>query len=154
MIKSYSNVGDITFYLPYTFESLQAISELLESKVSMFPSLKTAMDILRSNKTLRIIGVNKFFHIRITDMLRTENVCFVHDFASEIDEFRLLYTCWRMFDAKYDQIFYTDVYLNCKEATIDTLVSRPINKPLDEKSIFDITYKWPMNKLSEKKSLR
>ncbi|XP_067124003.1 uncharacterized protein [Centruroides vittatus] len=154
MIERYSNVGDITFHLPYTFESLHVISELLESKASRLSSLKTAMDILKINKKLRIFGINQFCYSHIAAMLRTEDVCCVHDMASKISNYKLLYTCWRMFDAKCDQIFCTDVYLNCKEATIDTLVSRPINKYLDEKSIFDIAYRWAANKVNEKKSVR
>ncbi|XP_023228852.1 uncharacterized protein LOC111629205 [Centruroides sculpturatus] len=154
MIESYTNVEDITFYLPYTFESLHIISELLESKGSGITSLKTAIDILKINKSLRIIGVNKFCYAHISTTLRTEDVCSVHDFASEIGNYKLLYTCWRMFDVKYDQIFCTNLYFDCREATIDTLVSRPINKHFDEKNIFDIAYRWAVNNVSEKKSLR
>ncbi|XP_067125057.1 uncharacterized protein [Centruroides vittatus] len=74
--------------------------------------------------------------------LYPSTVCPVHDFACEQNDYNMQFSCWVVFDEHWEEIFQTDDFLSCKEATIARLISRPVYETLDELSLFDAVDDW------------
>ncbi|XP_023240209.1 uncharacterized protein LOC111638691 isoform X2 [Centruroides sculpturatus] len=85
--------------------------------------------------------------------LNIRNVCSVHDFACEQNDYDLQFICWEFFDEHWKGIFKMEDFLYCKEPTITRLVSRPTYETLDELSLFHAVDDWINTKITTEEHL-
>ncbi|XP_023230693.1 uncharacterized protein LOC111630778 [Centruroides sculpturatus] len=154
LLRPYSNKTSVFLYLPYSLDILQQIKEYLEEKRENIKSIKNAMDIFRVGKRLNIRDLNRVCREFMTNLSRVKDVCYVYEFACQLDDWRLEYLCWNILCSKWQEIFSSDEWLNCKATTIDRLVRRPINRFIEEADVFSIVLKWAKKSVNNEKSLR
>ncbi|XP_023231298.1 uncharacterized protein LOC111631313 [Centruroides sculpturatus] len=81
------------------------------------------------------------------------NVCSIHDFACEQNNYDLQFICWKLFDEYWKGIFQMKDFLYCKETTITSLISRAIYSTLDELNLFYAVDDWINAKITTEKHL-
>ncbi|XP_067132437.1 uncharacterized protein [Centruroides vittatus] len=153
MLHSYSNTS-LFLYLPHSTDILQQIKEYLEERQETIKSMQNAMDMFCVSKLLGLRNLQKVCRDFMTDPSRVQNVCYVYDLACRQDDKKLQYSCWNIFNSKWQEIFSSDEWLNCEATTIDRLVRRPINRFIEEADIFAIVLKWAKKRVNNENSLR
>ncbi|XP_023233608.1 uncharacterized protein LOC111633302 [Centruroides sculpturatus] len=155
MLKPYLNNVSIHFYLPYAYENMKIIDEVMKEQKPKFYSLKHAINVDRISKRLNIDVLNIFCRVYMTHPIRTPHVCEIYEFACENRDRKLQFYCWKNFSNDWNTVFFQNKNaLDCDEIVIRRLVSRPIYRNLDEMTIFKIVYEWARRRVNSKTSLR
>ncbi|XP_023226808.1 kelch-like protein 40, partial [Centruroides sculpturatus] len=154
MLRFYSNKTSVFLYLPYSSDIFQQIKKYLEERGENITSMQNAMDIFCVSNRLHLRYLNKVCREFMTDPSRLKDVCYVYEFAFQQNDWRLDHLCWNIISSKWQEIFSSDELLNCKATTMDRLVSRPINRFIEEADIFSIVLKWAKKRVNIEKYLR
>ncbi|XP_023212738.1 uncharacterized protein LOC111615570 [Centruroides sculpturatus] len=155
ILKPFSNSVSITFYLSYAFENVKIIDEFMKKQKPYFYSLKSAMDVYRISKILKIINLIRYCRNYMIRPVLTLHVCEIYEFACQNTDYDLQFYCWRKFSNDWYTVFYRNKNaLDCDETVIRRLVSRPIYQTLEERTIFKIVYEWARRRVNTRTSLR
>ncbi|XP_023219942.1 uncharacterized protein LOC111621916 isoform X2 [Centruroides sculpturatus] len=120
-----------------------------------FYSLKSAMDVYRISKILKILNLIRYCRNYMIRPVFTPNVCEIYEFACQNTDYDLQIYCWRKFSNDWYTVFYGNKNaLDCDEIVIRRLVSRPIYHTLVERTIFKIVYEWARRRVNSNTSLR
>ncbi|XP_023230694.1 uncharacterized protein LOC111630779 [Centruroides sculpturatus] len=154
LLRPYLNKTSVLLYLTYSPDILQQIKEYLEEGRENIKSMANAMDILCVSKRLGLRTLNKVCREFMTDPSRLRDVCYVYEFACQLDDCRVEYFCWNILSLQWHEIFSSDEWLNCEATTMERLVRRPINPFIEEADIFEVVLKWAKKRVNNEKSLR
>ncbi|XP_023231323.1 uncharacterized protein LOC111631333 [Centruroides sculpturatus] len=142
----------IIFYF-VTFTIMAIIFSLIKKIHTAISSIQDGLELYIYRKEHRMKMFQKLGPDFTRKFLNIINVCSIHDFACEQNDYDLQFICWEFFDEHWKGIFQTEDFLYCKEPTITRLVSRPIYQTLDELSLFFAVDDWINAKISTEKHL-
>ncbi|XP_067125055.1 uncharacterized protein [Centruroides vittatus] len=151
-IKEFPISKDSTFFL-VGFTIMAIIILFIKKKDTEISFIQDGIELYIYGKEYNMTIFHHLPPDMVNELLNIRNVCSVHDFACEHNNYDLQFICWEFFDEHWKGVFQTEDFLYCKEPTITRLVSRPIYQTLDELSLFDAVNDWINKKISTEKHL-
>ncbi|XP_067125058.1 uncharacterized protein [Centruroides vittatus] len=150
-IKEFPISKDYTIFFPMRHTIMSMAVSFIEKKDTEISFIQDGIELYTYGKEYGMTNLQQLCLHDINEKLDIDNVCFVHDFACEQNNYDLQFMCWMFFDEHWEDVFQMEDFLNCKEPTITRLVSRPIYETLDELSLFDAVDDWINEKISTEK---
>ncbi|XP_067141889.1 uncharacterized protein [Centruroides vittatus] len=128
--------------LPYPTEVVARVVNYLHTNDPQLKSLNNAFQLYDLSRKYSIRILSRKCEEFIIDLLSKKNVCAIYDFACKMNLSQIEYSCWKIFDTYWPEIFEGEDFKSCETTTIDRLVSRPLYTSMDEVDIFFAVYKW------------
>ncbi|XP_023211924.1 uncharacterized protein LOC111614794 [Centruroides sculpturatus] len=153
-INSYPQTKSFKVFFPYSTEFMQRVIQFKKSEHTYIRTIQEAMDLYRFGKHYGAADFVSICHTNILSNINFINVFVIYEFAWKMNDFDIMYECWKWFDHKGSQIFGRPEYLQCSEITINTLLSRPIYEKLNESILFNIVCIWAKIKVIPQTNLR
>ncbi|XP_023233687.1 uncharacterized protein LOC111633364 [Centruroides sculpturatus] len=120
---------------------IQIITYLVSNELHL-SSIKNGLNIYRLGSIFKIEEIKDICRNYIIHHVDIENICYIHDFACEHEDYSIQYHCWIQFDRHCQEILDSEGFLSCKHTTISRFVSRPIYTSLKEENLFQAAVKW------------
>ncbi|XP_067141957.1 uncharacterized protein [Centruroides vittatus] len=120
---------------------LQIINYLATNALPLY-SIENGLNIYRLGSVFKIEEIKDICRNYIIHHIDIENVCYIHDFSCEHEDYSIQYHCWIQFDRHCQEILDSEGFLSCKDTTISRFVSRPIYTSLKEENLFKAVLKW------------
>ncbi|XP_023233694.1 uncharacterized protein LOC111633370 [Centruroides sculpturatus] len=122
-------------------EFIQIIIYLVSNELHL-SSIENCLNIYRLGSVFKIEKIKDICRNYIIHHVNIENICYIHDFACEHEDYSIQYHCWIQFDRHCQEILDSEGFLSCKDTTISRFVSRPIYMSLKEENLFKAVLKW------------